>query len=152
MAQQQNQKPIGVILSSYIMLEDYLARNNGNTKTFKKGETVLGYPKQVPPNVRAVPGIIVDDYWIPKSIVKEAPKIELDAKDNVIEKTKKVVKTSSFKQGAVIGITLGAGYGFFNNKNIFYSAIMGMIAGGAIGHFFFKGQKEVTESSSTSSK
>ncbi len=93
------------------MLEDYVTRNAKGERKFKKGETVVGNETVNSPNVRAIPSIVT--------------------------KTQNIVKGSAFKQGAVVGVALGAGYGFFYNKNIFFSALIGMALGGAVGHFMF---------------
>lgn len=125
---------------SYVLLEDYLSRNNGQTKTFKKGETVVGIVMAPPPNAKVDPRFImvnVNGFLIPMGVLKVVPPVEIKDENKIVGQTKKIVKTSNFKQGAVIGIVLGAGYGFFNNKSVFYSAMIGMLAGGAVGHLMF---------------
>jgi hypothetical protein len=120
------------------MLEDYVTRNREGERKFKKGETVVGNETVNSPNVRVIPSITtLDGFLILKSIVKEVPVVEVDKAQDIVTKTQNIVKGSAFKQGAVVGVALGAGYGFFYNKNIFFSALIGMALGGAVGHFMF---------------
>jgi hypothetical protein len=128
-------------IRSYSLLENYEARKNGVVKQFGKGETIVGFIVAPPPNVRVIPQVNSDGYIFPLSILKEIPKVDIKPENQIVGQTKKMIKTTGFKQGAVLGIALGAGYGFFNNKSVFYSAMFGMLAGGALGHFLFSKEK-----------
>lgn len=133
---------------SFTLLEDYQGRNNGKIRDFKKGETVVGFyfmpklPAGVDPaSVRIVPQVNVEGYIIPSQILKEVPKVEVKDENKLVGQTKQMIKTTNFKQGATLGAILGAGYGFFNNKSVFFSALVGMMSGGVLGHFLFNGKK-----------
>lgn len=133
---------------SFTLLEDYQGRNNGKIRDFKKGETVVGFffmpklPAGVDPaSVRLAPQVNVEGYIIPLSILKEVPKVEIAEENKLVGQTKQMIKTTNFKQGATLGAILGAGYGFFNNKSVFFSALVGMMSGGVLGHFLFNGKK-----------
>lgn len=82
-----------------------------------------------------------EGYIVPMSILRLVPIVDVPNENDVLQKAKNISKTSAFKQGAVVGIVIGAGYGFFSNRSVFYSAIMGMVTGGLIGHFMFKQPK-----------
>lgn len=129
-------------VQSFIMKMDYTARRVSGTKDFKKGEIINGNYTPVPegqPQIRYMRSITTSDgYLIPANMVDAIPSMNINKKDDVLSKSKVIVKSSAFKQGAAIGILLGAGFGYFNNKSVFYSAIIGMLIGGSVGHFMFK--------------
>lgn len=129
---------------TYVLLEEYIGRKDGVAKTFKKGDTIVGFIPQPPPNVKLDTRFLMvnaDGYLIPLAVLKEVPKVEVKPENQIVGQTKKIIKTTGFKQGAVLGAALGAGYGFFNNKSVFLSAMYGMLAGGALGHFLFSKEK-----------
>ena len=55
-----------------------------------------------------------------------------DAHDTFIQKTKTTIK------GSAVGVVVGLMYGWYNKKNLYVSAILGAIGGGAINYFLFK--------------
>ena len=76
--------------------------------------------------------------------------ISVPKEKDALKQTKVVVSNTSFKKGAVLGLALGAGYGFFNNKSVIYSAFIGMLAGGALSYMLWGGKgNAVSEQSST---
>lgn len=144
---EETQTATGAPVSTFILLEDYKSRNNGQEKVFQKGESIVGFKVKPTIPVGANPATIRIDstaymvnsngFMFPASILRQVPAVQVDKDTAIVGQTKKIIKTTGFKQGAVIGIVLGAGYGFFNNRSVFFSAMVGMLAGGTLGHFFF---------------
>lgn len=104
-------------------------------QTFKKGDVVEGTENVGQANARIIPSITTKEgYFIPLSVLKPVPTVSVPEEKDALSKSSKIVKTNAFKQGAVVGAVIGAGYGFFGNKNVFYATMIGMFTGGAIGY------------------
>lgn len=144
----QDSKSATYPTKSFVVLEEYLGRNNGQTNLFKKGETVVGYFVPPPPNARVLPLVNSNGYLIPASILREVPAIQVPKEKDALKQTKVIVRNNSFKKGAILGLALGAGYGYFNNKSVIYSSFIGMLAGGALSYMLW-GKKNDSDTSST---
>lgn len=129
-------------IKQVVLTADYTARNkDGASRSFKKDEVVSGFYKTL-----AMQGVRVSSqstffvvenvFIIPAKYVREAPMMPPPDKDiTMTDKTKSLVKSQDFKKGAFIGALVGGGYAFFNNKNIFYSALFGLVIGGAVSYY-----------------
>jgi hypothetical protein len=55
-----------------------------------------------------------------------------DTHDTFIQKTKTTIK------GSAVGVVVGLMYGWYYKKNLYVTAILGAIGGGAVNYFLFK--------------
>jgi hypothetical protein len=127
--------PSANLYKKYIFVQPYETNTTKGLKKFAVGDTVEGMIVQSKPKIRIIPSITTKDgFMVPLSVVKEAPVVEVPEDKDAIGKGKEVINTTAFRNGAVVGAIGGAAYGFFQNKNMFYSALVGMVVGGAVGY------------------
>jgi ABC-type amino acid transport system permease subunit len=55
-----------------------------------------------------------------------------DAHDTFIQKTKTTIK------GSAVGVVVGLMYGWYYKKNLYVTAILGAVGGGAVNYFVFQ--------------
>ena len=123
---------------TYSMNMNYIgkAKTNGAEKRFYKDTIITGVPQPPVPNMGISARLLTTEgYYLPMGIVKEIPPIQLDSDKDMISQTKSIIETSAFKQGAFMGAAAGAAFSFFSNRNMFYTVLMGMVIGGAVGYF-----------------